>query len=234
MGLILAFGGVLIICVALVGVLYTMGVGPFATDTAATTPATPATNTPVASEPTSTPESTPEATETVSLPSATVQEVMYWEQVASAEQINSLVNNEIASFTFTSVDVAVDSATVDVAAAYRNGTEINGTLLLMKVNSAWYLKSITRDGNSTATPASGTADTAIARTIAERQAANQEMPEAIVGGTVTGMTVNSVKTGSGTATISVTFTGAGSPVNGEITCISDADGTWFITEFAKS
>lgn len=230
-GLILAIVAVLIIGIALVGVLYTMDVWPFAADTAATTPGSSA---PVASWPTSTPEPTPEATETVSLPSATAQEVMYWEQVASAEQINSLVKNEIASFTFTSVDVAADSATVDVAAVYRDGTKLNGTLILMKVDGAWYLQSITRDGNSALTPNAGVADAAIARTIAEHQAANQEIPEAIVDGTITGMTVNSVKSGSGTATISVTFTGAGSPVDGEITCISDADGTWFITEFANS
>jgi len=72
MGLILAIGGVLIIAVALVGVLYTMGVGPFAVDTVAT-PTTPVNNTPVASEATSTSEPSTEVTETASLPSVTVR-----------------------------------------------------------------------------------------------------------------------------------------------------------------
>ncbi len=170
-------------------------------------------------------------------PTLEQQKQMYWEQVASQEQIGKLVRDEIASFALGSVTRVGSDANVRVTANYRAGGSLSGTMVLRDHSGAWYFKSITRDGRVASTPM-GTADTAVMATIVSQQAANQDIPSNIISGGHTMMTIDSVTPGSGTATIGITLSGGSAPVTkGTITCVSTKIGGvthWFITSFAKS
>jgi hypothetical protein len=234
-GMTTALLAILLVIVAIVGAAYALGVGPFgAWDTepadTAQSPTKPST------------EDTESVVTTVApavkLPPTDAQEVMYWEQIASAEQISDLVADKFAEFELSQIAENTATADIRVKATYREGGELNGWMLLRKYNDAWFFAMITRDGNPTTTPVSGAADMAVAKAIAEGNAANQEIPAAILEGSFTKIVVNRVTAGSGTALIDVTFSGGtAEDAKGQISCISKKIGgetRWFITAFAKS
>lgn len=234
-GVMTALLAILLVIAAIVAVAYAMEIGPFEGMGGQQAEETePPATTPPADETTDTPEPAPSAT----LPSSAAQEVMYWEQLASYEQIADLVDDKFASFDLGEVATNSEGATVRVSAVYRDGGSLTGTLLMRKFSEAWYFAMITRDGNPTTTPVSGAADMAVAKAIAEGNAANQEIPVAILDGGYTKITVDKVSKGSGTALVDVTFSGGTLPeTKGQITCISkEIGGTvkWFVTGFAKS
>lgn len=227
--------GVLVVVAALAGTLYVTGIDPLgllagAADSSQTGEG------PASSAETST---TPVAAEArVPLPPPDARRTMFWEQVASAEQIESLVADEIGAFEFGQVTLEGDVASLPVRAVYRDGSSLSGTLVLRQHGGAWYFARITRDGNPPTTPVRGDGDEDVISSIVEAQAANQEVPRALVSGAYSGMTISRVTRGSGTAMMDVTFIGpaAGSD-GGQVTCIrKEIDGTtyWFIASFSAS
>lgn len=231
--LIFALFGILLALAAIVGLAYVMGISPFGdTRLWPIVPKSPA------SEATETAETTrvpvPLA---VPLPSAEDQRLMYWEQVASAQQINDLVADRFAYFELGEILLSDSTADIRVHSAYRDGSELNGWMLLRKFNDAWFFSMITRDGNPKTTPIGEDTDLAVAKAIAQGNAANQEIVKAILDGGYTKITVNKVTEGSRTAMVDVTYSGGKLPdADGQITCIAkEAAGVpqWFITGFAK-
>ncbi|MRS11512.1 MAG: hypothetical protein EG823_00350 [Actinobacteria bacterium] len=233
-GLLFALLGIVVVIGAIVGVLYLTGSGPFAKPEAE--PAAQ-TETPAAS--TETTEATQAAsTSTVTLPPADAQEVMYWEQFASNGTITELVENKFGSFELNQIATTGDKADIRVKGTYRDGTTLSGWMLLRQYDEAWYFTMITRDGNPTTTPVSGTPDAAVTKAIVERQAANQEVLKAILDGGYKVIAIDDVTTGAGTATVEVTLAGGSDgEAKGKITCISKEIGGvthWFITGFSKT
>lgn len=231
-GVITALIAILLVIVAMVAVAYAMGIGPFADLGKAQVTApkpVPSTDNDEDAEPT---------TPSVTLPSDEAQEVMFWEQVASTEQVADLVADKFDSFELSEIAENATTADIRVKASYREGGELNGWLLLRKYNAEWYVTMITRDGNPTTTPVNGQADMAVAKAIAEGNAANQEVPTGFLDGSWKVITVDKVTAGSGTAMIEVAFSGGTAPdAKGQITCISKSiNGVthWFITGFSKS
>lgn len=162
---------------------------------------------------------------------------MYWEQVASQEQIGKLVRGEVRSVAFASVAVSGDTATVPLTVTYSDGSSISGRMVLRKYGTAWYFSSIARSGNPLTVTTGKSADLGVVSTIVNQQATNQDIVSGIVGGTYKACAINGVSTGSGTATVRITLSGSAAPVAGRITCISkviDGTKTWFITSFAKN
>lgn len=228
-GMIAALVAILIVMLAIVGMAYTMELGPFApTVTPADSPQQTAKPSKESSE-TSIPVS-------VSLPAVEAQEAMFWEQMASAETIQELVDDKFATFELG--DVATKDGTVEirVKATYRDATSISGSMVMREYDKSWFFASITRDGHSAATPVTGEADPAVAKAIAEGNAANQEIPVAVIDGGHKLITIEKVTKGSGTAIIDATFSGgSAATAKGQITCIAKQVGGvthWFITGFA--
>lgn len=232
-GLTAALLAILLVIAAMVGAAYAMGVWPFETASEEPEVVVPGNE---SQEQTETAEATP--TPSVTLPSTDAQEVMYWEQVASAEQIADMVADKFATFELSQIAETAETATIRVKATYRDGSALNGQLLLRKYSDAWYFAMITRDGNPATTPVTGATDMAVAKAITEGNAANQEIPAAILTGGYTTITIDKVTAGSGTAMIDATFSGGSAPATkGQITCISKEAGgemKWFITGFVKS
>lgn len=233
-GVMTALLAILLVIAAIVGVAYAMELGPFAPPAAE--PVEEAPEQP-AEEPAAEETETP-APSITTLPSAEAQEVMYWEQIASAEQIADLVDDKFASFELGQKATNTETADIKVTGTYRDGGTLSGWILLRKYNESWFFARITRDGNPTTAPVSGAVDMAVAKAIAEGNAANQEIPVAILDGGYTKITIDKVAKGSGTALVDATFSGGSLPeATGQITCISkDVGGVtkWFITGFAKS
>ena len=169
-------------------------------------------------------------------PTADQQSRMYWEQVASQEQIGKLVRGEISSFTLGTANRSGSTASVPVTVSYKTGGSISGTMVLRDYSGTWYFSSITRNGHTATTP-SGSGDTSVIAAIVTQQAANQDIPTGIISGAYKKVTVNSVSQGSGTATLNITLSGGtAAPMPGTITCVSKTIGGvkhWFITSFAK-
>lgn len=169
-------------------------------------------------------------------PTADQQSRMYWEQVASQEQIGKLVRGEISTFTLGTVNRSGSTASVPVTVSYKTGGSISGTMVLRDYSGTWYFSSITRNGQTASTP-SGSGDSGVVATIVSQQAANQAIPTGIISGGYKKVTVNSTSTGSGTATLGITLSGgSAAPTSGTITCVSKTIGGvkhWFITSFAK-
>jgi len=163
---------------------------------------------------------------------------MFYEQVNSREQIGKLVAGEISSFTLGSASDNGTTASIPVSAAYKSGGSLSGTMVLRNYSGVWYFSSITRNGNSGSAVQTVPADTGITSTIVQQTASNQDIPLAIIDGGYTTCSVNSVSTGSGTATIGITLSGGTSPrVSGQIVCVSKVIGGtkyWFITSFRRS
>ncbi len=213
-------------------------------------PAEEATTTPEAEEATATPEAeetgvattsgttavTPSPTPVAAAPTDDQQNRMYWEQVASQEQIGKLVRGEISSFTLGTVNRSGSTASVPVTVNYKAGGSISGTMVLRDYSGVWYFSSITRSGQTATTP-SGSGDTSVIAAIVSQQATNQDIPTGIISGAYKTVTVNSVSQGSGTATLKITLSGGtAAPMPGTITCVSKTIGGvkhWFITSFAK-
>lgn len=237
--IVFAVLAILVVVGAIVGIAFALGVGPFSapeSESAKTpTPSTDTADQPAEQAPAPAPAPTPAAA--VTLPSTDAQAVVYWEQVASEEQIADLVADKYATLEFSQIATGGDKADVRVKATYRDGKVMNGWLLLRKYGEAWYFAMITRDGHPTTTPVNGVADMDVAKTIAEQQSANQEVMKALLDGGFTKITVNRVTKGSGTAMIDVSFSGGSAAESkGQITCISKTEsGTsrWFITGFSK-
>jgi hypothetical protein len=231
-GLFGALAGVVVVALAGTGVAYSMGLGPFASEEPEVV-VQPAVNQP-AEETTVTPVAT---SATVPLPPADAQEAMYWEQVASAEQINNLVTDKFEKFELSQIATSADKADIRVAATYRDGTTMSGWLLLRQYEGAWYFTMITADGNEAITPDLGDPDADVVKAIVEQQAANQDVYTAILDGTYDTMTITRVTQGSGTAMADVMLSkGSGTGSKAQITFIKkEANGTaqWFITAFSN-
>lgn len=178
------------------------------------------------------------STPAVTLPTSDQAARMYWEQVASQEQIGKLVRGEVSRFSIGSVAVSGDTATVPLTVTYTDGSSLSGRMVLRKYGNAWYFSSIARSGNPLTVTTGKSADLGVVSTIVNQQATNQDLVAGIVSGAYKSCTINGVSAGSGTATVKITLSGgSGSPVSGRITCISKViDGTkhWFITSFAKN
>lgn len=163
---------------------------------------------------------------------------MYWEQVASQEQIVKLVAGKMKSVAFGSVSQSSDTATIPLTVTYTDRTTLSGTMVLRRYGSAWYFSSIARSGNPLTVTVGRSADLRVVRTIVNEQAKNQDLIGGIVGGAYTNCSVDGVIYGSGTATVRITLSGAaGSPVAGRIRCITktiDGKKLWFLTSFAKN
>ncbi|PKQ38554.1 MAG: hypothetical protein CVT59_00200 [Actinobacteria bacterium HGW-Actinobacteria-1] len=214
------------------------------TDTATTD------NTSTAEVPGESTEPTPTATDTsggttggtttpaVKPPTADQAARMYWEQVASQEQIVKLVNGEVVSVSFGTVSKSGTTANVPITVSYKAGGSLSGTMVLRNYSGVWYFSSIARSGGSLAVETGKAADLGIVSTIVSNQAANQAIVVGIVNGTYKKCTVNSVSGGSGTATVNITVGGGTAPsAAGSIVCVSktiSGTKTWFITSFTKN
>lgn len=234
-GIVAAVLGIVVVIAALGAAAYIFDLWPFGELPGH--PATQAGGTSREETKTAEPTSTPAPAPSVTLPPLKAQQDLYWEQVASAKQINDLVDNKFASFELSQPSALADTADIRVKGNYRDGSTLEGWLLLHNYSDKWYFAMITRDGNPWTTPVTGEADLAVAKAIAEGNAANQEIPEAIIAGGYTLITIDKVTAGSGTAIVECTFSGGSGTAKGEITCIAkDEKGTrhWFITGFAKS
>lgn len=173
----------------------------------------------------------------VTLPTSDQAARMYWEQVASQEQIGKLVRGDVKSIAFGSVAISGDTATVPLTVTYTSGSSLSGRMVLRKYGTAWYFSSIARSGNPLTVTTGKSADLGVVSTIVNQQASNQDLVKGIVDGSYKSCTVNGVSSGSGTATVRITLSGSDAPVAGRVTCISKViDGTkmWFITSFAKN
>lgn len=197
---------------------------------------TPATGTSTSSTTKSPSSVAPSPAPVATPPTGDQQSRMYWEQVASQEQIGKLVRGEISSFTLGTVNRSGSTASVPVTVSYKAGGSISGTMVLRDYSGTWYFSSITRSGQSATTP-SGSGDTSVIAAIVSQQAANQDIPTGIISGGYKKVTVNSASMGSGTASLKITLSGgSASPTSGTITCVSKTIGGvkhWFITSFSK-
>ncbi|TDB39804.1 MAG: hypothetical protein D9V44_02330 [Actinobacteria bacterium] len=177
-------------------------------------------------------------TPAVTPPTADQSARMYWEQVASQEQITKLVNGEVASVSFGAVSKSGTTANVPITVSYKAGGSLSGTMVLRNYSGVWYFSSIARNGNSLSVTTGKAADLGIVSTIVSNQAANQAIVVGIVNGTYKKCTVNSVSGGSGTATVNITVGGGTAPATaGSIVAVSktiSGTKTWFITSFAKN
>lgn len=238
-GLLGILVAILLVVVAIVGALYIVGIGPFAKaeaePEAQTTTTKPAETKPAAEEETATPVAA--TTTTVALPPAAAQEGMYWEQVASAEHITQLVNNEFSAFKLSQVTTTGDKADIRVFATYRDGSSLAGWILLRQYEGAWYFVSLTGDGGSTEVIDLGDADPNIVKAIVEQQAANQDVYKAILDGTYDTIAITRVTAGSGTAMADVELSkNGGTPTKAQISFINEDNGAgtqWFITAFSR-
>lgn len=162
---------------------------------------------------------------------------MYWEQVASQEQILKLVKGEVSSVAIGTVVKSGSTATVPLTVSYKAGGSLSGTMVLRNYSNVWYFSSIARSGNSLAVRTSKPGDAGIVSTIVTGQAANQYVPLGIINGGYKTITIKSASMGSGTATIGITLSGGSSATSaGTITCVSktiNGEKTWFISSFAK-
>ena len=162
---------------------------------------------------------------------------MYWEQVASQEQITKLVNGEISAVSIGTVTKSGSTANVRITVTYKAGGSVSGTMVLRNYSGTWYFSSIARDGNSLASRTSKPGDAGIVATIVSQQATNQAIPLGIINGGYKTITVASSSKGSGTATIGITLSGGTSAKTaGTITCVSktiNGEKMWFISSFAK-
>jgi hypothetical protein len=163
---------------------------------------------------------------------------MYWEQVASQEQIGKLVRGQVRSVAFGSVVLSGETAVVPLSVAYVDGSSMSGRMVLRRYGTAWYFSSIARSGNALTVTTGKSADIGVVSTIVNQQASNQDLVSGIVVGKYKTCTVNGVSSGSGTATVRITLSGGQEEaVAGRITCISKVlDGTkmWFVTSFARN
>ncbi len=162
---------------------------------------------------------------------------MYWEQVASQEQITKLVNGEISAVNIGTVTRSGSTANVRITVSYKAGGTLSGTMVLRNYSGTWYFSSIARDGNSLATKTSKPGDAGVVATIVSQQAANQAIPLGIINGGYKTITIVNSSKGSGTATIGITLSGGTSAKTaGTITCVSkviNGEKMWFISSFAK-
>ncbi len=163
---------------------------------------------------------------------------MYWEQVASQEQIGKLVRGEVAKISIGSVAQSGSVANVRLTVTYTNGSSLSGTMVLRNYGGAWYFSSIARDGNPLSVTTGKAADLGVVQTIVNQQASNQDIVRGIVSGAYKTVTVNGTSMGSGTATVRITVGGgSASPTPGSIVCVSKTIGGtkhWFITSFSKN
>jgi len=162
---------------------------------------------------------------------------MYWEQVASQEQIGRLVNGEVSAVNIGTVTKSGSTASVRITVTYKAGGSLSGTMVLRNYSGVWYFSSIARDGSSLAANTSRPGDPGIVATIVSQQAANQSIPLGIINGGYKTITVASTNKGSGTATIGITLSGGTSAKTaGTITCVSktiNGEKLWFVSSFAK-
>lgn len=162
---------------------------------------------------------------------------MFWEQVASQQQIGELVAGRIGSVSINAISKTASVATLGVTVRYTNGSSLSGTMVLRSYGGTWYFSSIQRSGGSGQLVHSIPADTAVVRTIVEETASNQYIPLGLINGGYKTCTISHVTSGSGTATLGVTLSGGSAARSaGQIVCISkNIAGAkyWFITSFQK-
>ena len=167
---------------------------------------------------------------------ADLREWMYWEQVDSQDSIGELVAGKWRSFSVVGVNLNPTTASLTLAGMYKSGASLQGTLVLRKLESAWYFSKITSDGNVSLGPTGRRgADNGVVSTIVSEQgeATNQAVINGLRDGGYKTITVNSVKRGSGTATIDITLAGGTKGTRaGRIVCVSktiNGRKHWFIT-----
>jgi uncharacterized protein YceK len=74
---------------------------------------------------------------------------MLEEQASSQENVNRLFNGEVSDVSIGEVKVEGDTATVKIAVHFKDGTVINGTIAMGRVENIWYFKSITSEKGAT-------------------------------------------------------------------------------------
>jgi hypothetical protein len=162
---------------------------------------------------------------------------MYWEQVASQEQIGRLVRGEISKLTIGTVTKSGSTASVRITVTYKAGGSLSGTMILRDYGGVWYFSAIARDGNSLAVRTGKPGDTGVISTIVSQQAANQSIPLGILNGGYKLLTVENTSMGSGTTKIGISLSGGTSArTSADITCVSkviNGEKHWFIASFAK-
>jgi ABC-type Na+ efflux pump permease subunit len=74
---------------------------------------------------------------------------MIQEQEDSQENMDRLLNGEVASVTVGEVSVEGDSAQVKIAANFKDGTVVDGTVDLVRIENMWYMEKVTSEKGST-------------------------------------------------------------------------------------
>ncbi|MBE0416980.1 MAG: hypothetical protein IBX63_04375 [Coriobacteriia bacterium] len=161
------------------------------------------------------------------------QQLMYWEQVDSQEQIIRLIEGKIDRFTLSGPLVGPDDAKLKV----ETSEGVSGEVVLRNYEGAWFFTKITREGNVSRGPAGRTADTGIVETIVKEQAASQDVVASFVDGGYATVEVVGITSGLGTVTIDVEFAGGTKPArSGQIVALSkEIRGTthWFLAQFKE-
>lgn len=144
--------------------------------------------------------------------------------VASQKTITALVDNQIASMYIGHPRKTRTSATAPVLVRFRDGTRLNGTLLLRKYGSRWYVYSITagavaRNVASVASPPG--VPVSVVGTCVSQQAANQSFALGVLYGRFHQIDITSVSKNWGTASIRMRLSGGSSRKrNATMTCLS--------------
>ena len=111
-------------------------------------------------------------------------------------------------------------------------------MVLRDYDGVWYFSSVSRDGSSLSVANEEAGDMGIVSTLVSEQAANQALVSGIIDGSYKSAAIDSVSTGSGTATVHITIGGGTAPTTaGSIVCVSkviDGEKCWFVTSFTKN
>lgn len=207
--------------------------------------------------------STPASASVSSLPTGVDTDMikrMYVEQIESAVNIEHLAAGQFKSITIDKVVTSGDTdADVAITAELKDGTKAGGVIQVVKRGGNWYFFSITGLGNaggfsSSINTASSketsealaseaseagvkTFDADVMSTIANQQAANQEIMTGLVDGSVTKLVFGAPQAGSGTVSLPITVSGPkGAAYEGSallVTKTVDGKDRTFITTFKK-
>jgi hypothetical protein len=175
---------------------------------------------------------------------------MYVEQLESRAVLQRMADGEIDSLAIKRVLMGETTATVEILAAFKDGTRADGAISLLKSGDAWYLFSLTglrkgeTPGMSTAVESAEaieashgveaaaaelgvkTFDQGVIDTLLAEQSKHQTQVNTILDGTYNAINLTTANQGVGTVTIPVTMTGPNSKTaTGEIVLIrKDIDG----------
>jgi hypothetical protein len=169
---------------------------------------------------------------------------MYVEQLESHAVLDRFADGDLESLVIKRVQTGEGSATVDVLAAFTDGTYADGVMSLVERGGAWYFFSLTglrkgttpgysssvagfeaQEGSHTveaAADAEGitTFDQGVIDTLMAEQPKHQALTKSVFDGTYNAMNFSAPKRGVGTVTIPMTLTGpGGKATNGEVVLI---------------